>query len=82
MRYAQVKGGQKLHLVYEAGEGPDPQHLIPAGQLSRPLCNRPNANNYRMSINVPMGALCKNCRRVSLARQRRRVHERIRTATL
>lgn len=34
MRYLQVKGGQKLHLVYEAGEGIDAQHLIPAGKIS------------------------------------------------
>ena len=29
MRYMQIEGGQKLHLVYEPGEGRDAQHLIP-----------------------------------------------------
>lgn len=68
MRYAQVKGGQKLHLVYEPGEGPDPRNLIPAGHLSAPLCGRPVESGYRMNINVPLGNACKNCQRVYRAR--------------
>jgi hypothetical protein len=37
MKYAQIKGGNKLHLVYEAGEGVDAQHLIPINCFSAPL---------------------------------------------
>jgi len=33
MIYAQIKGGLKLHLVYEPGEGIDRQHLVPIGQV-------------------------------------------------
>jgi len=33
MRYMQIEGGQKLHLVYEAGEGRDAQHLIKAKHI-------------------------------------------------
>lgn len=32
MIYAQIKSGQKLHLAYEAGEGPDSQHLVQRGR--------------------------------------------------
>lgn len=66
MRYAQIKGGRKLHLVYEAGEGKDPQHLVPAGSLSAPLCNTSwFKGKYRMAINVPLANACKNCLRVT-----------------
>lgn len=71
MRYAQIKSGQKLHLVYEAGEGVDSQHLVPAGHLSSPLCGKRVDGNYRMTINVPLRAECKNCRRVYERRYRR-----------
>jgi len=64
MRYAQVKGGQKLHLVYEAGEGINQDVLMPLGHVSAPLCNRPWDGNYRMTINVPLAHACKNCLRV------------------
>lgn len=67
MRYAQIQSGQKLHLVYEPGEGPDDQHLTRAGYLSAPLCGRP-AEGYRMNINVPLGNACRNCQRVYTAR--------------
>lgn len=64
MRYAQIRGGRKLHLVFEAGEGLDSQHLVPAGQLSAPLCHTNWFNGqYRMSINLPLGNACKNCSR-------------------
>jgi hypothetical protein len=63
MRYAQGKAGEKLHLVYEAGEGPDPQHLTPAGTVSQPICGK-KVERYRMTINVSLGEECKNCRRV------------------
>jgi len=64
MRYAQVKGGQKLHLVFEPGEGWTEDALIPAGYLSDPLCGRQVDGNYRMTINFPLGHACKNCLRV------------------
>lgn len=70
MRYAQIKSGGKLHLVYEAGEGKDPESLVPAGRLSMPLCGQPVANGYRMTINLPMGQACKKCQRVYIARNR------------
>lgn len=68
MTYAQIRGGQKLHLVYEAGEGVDTEHLVSAGHLSLPLCGRRLAGNYRMTINVPLAYACKNCLRVWRAR--------------
>ena len=62
MRYAQLKAGKRLHLVYEAGEGVDAQHLVPAGHLSPPLCHTNYfKGEYRMSINLPLGNACKNC---------------------
>lgn len=65
MRYAQITGGRKLHLVYEAGEGKDAQHLVPAGHVSAPLCGtRWFFGIYRMTINVPLANACKNCLRV------------------
>ena len=67
MKYAQIKAGQKLHLVYEAGEGKDAEHLVPAGSLSAPLCHtRHFKGTYRMSINLPLANACKNCTRVKL----------------
>lgn len=62
----QIKSGQKLHLVYEAGEGIDSQHLISAGRISAPICGRGFDKNggFRMTINVPLGQACKNCIRV------------------
>ena len=68
MRYAQVKGGQKLHLVYEPGEGPDDASIIRAGFLSAPICGR-RVNGYRMTINLQLGHSCQNCQRVLRARQ-------------
>ena len=64
MRYAQIKSGQKLHLIYEPGEGINRQSLIPAGHLSLPLCNRKFAGDYRITINVPLAHACKNCLRI------------------
>lgn len=68
MRYAQIESGQRLHLVYEAGEGRDDSSIVRAGFLSAPLCGRPAPNGYRMNINVPLGNGCRNCRRVYNAR--------------
>jgi len=73
MRYMQIEGGQKLHLVYEPGEGVSRDKLIPAGRLSLPLCGRKKNNKnythgYRMTINVPLAHACLNCLRVYKAR--------------
>jgi len=69
MTYAQIASGLQLHLVYEPGEGPDDAHLVRAGHLSAPLCGTPRFNgHYRMTISVPLGHECKNCRRVLEAR--------------
>jgi len=64
MRYAQIKAGRKLHLVFEPGEGRDSAHLIEAGYLSAPLCGQRVDDNYRMTINVPLAHACKRCLRV------------------
>lgn len=70
MKYMQIKGGQKLHLAYEAGEGKDKKHLIEGGYISAPICGRgfDKNGNFRMTINLPMGNACKNCNRVYDAR--------------
>lgn len=68
MTYAQFKGGQKLHLVYEPGEGKDDQNIVRAGELSWPLCGRHGGDGYRMTINVPLANACRNCQRVYNAR--------------
>ncbi len=69
MLYMQIKSGQKLHLVYEAGEGKDDNSLVRAGEISPPICGRGTENGqYRMVINVPLANECKNCRRVFEAR--------------
>lgn len=52
MRYAQRKSGQKLHLVYE----------LPEGGVTNPVCNT-KTDNFRMTINVPLGNACRNCLR-------------------
>lgn len=66
----QIKSGQKLHLVYEAGEGVDRTKLIPAGRLSAPICGRgfDDNGNYRMTINIPLANSCRNCLRIHKAR--------------
>lgn len=64
MRYAQIKGGHKLHLVCEPGEEYRGK-LIRAGQVSAPLCGTSAfKGHYRMTINVPLANACKNCIRV------------------
>ena len=62
MRYAQIKGGLKLHLVCEPGED---FHGITVrrGFISPPLCGL-KPFGYRMTINVPLGHVCKNCQRI------------------
>ena len=70
MRYAQIKAGGKLHLVFEPGEGRDPAHLTPAGYLSAPLCGQRCEGNYRMTINVPLAHACKRCLRMWRSREK------------
>jgi hypothetical protein len=65
MRYAQYRAGNKLHLVYEPGEGHT--DVIRAGFLSAPLCGK-RGQQYRMTINVPLGHACRNCQRVYRSR--------------
>jgi len=62
----QIKGGQKLHLAYEAGEGKDDKHLVKVGHISAPICGRgfDKDGNFRMTINVPLGHACKKCLKV------------------
>ncbi len=71
MRYAQIASGQRLHLVYEPGEGKDDHSIIRAGHLSHPLCGRPAPDGYRMTINVPLDNACRNCRRIYASRAER-----------
>lgn len=52
MIYAQVRGGQQLHLVFEA-----------EGRVSRPICGKA-VESYRMTSNMPLGHACKNCQRI------------------
>jgi len=70
MRYMRIKKGQKLHLVYEAGEGKDDTNLIKKNHVSAPICGRgfDEQGNFNMTINVPLGKACKNCIRVYNAR--------------
>lgn len=68
MIYAQFRGGQKLHLAYEPGEGHGDE-IIRAGHLSWPLCGRREERGYRMTCNLPLGHACKNCLRIARARR-------------
>lgn len=64
MRYAQIKAGHKLHLVFEPGEEYRGE-VIRSGFISAPLCGTPHfKGKYRMTINVPLANACKNCLRV------------------
>lgn len=62
----QIKKGQKLHLVYEPGEGKDDQSIIKSGFISAPICGRgfDENGNFRMTINIPLNNACKSCMRV------------------
>ena len=66
----QIKSGQRLHLVYEAGEGKSSDKLISAGRVSAPICGRgfSDQGGYKMTINMPLDNACKNCLRVNRAR--------------
>ena len=57
MRYAQLKPGQKLHLVEEfSGNRVSPRALCGIG------------GEWCLTINLPMGHACMNCQRVYKAR--------------
>lgn len=69
MIYARIKSRQRLHLVYEPGEGRDDESIVRAGYLSWPLCGRRvPPEGYCMTINVPLGNACRTCWRVWRAR--------------
>lgn len=68
MIYAQIKSGNRLHLVCEPGEEFRGE-IIRAGHLSRPLCGTPRTG-YRMTINVPLGHACKRCAQIYKAMRR------------
>jgi len=70
MTYAQVAAGQRLHIVYEAGEVYRGQ-VIPEGCLSSPLCGR-RAESYRIVTDAPRAKakVCRNCLRVYRAARR------------
>lgn len=64
MIYAQIKGGNKLHLACEPGEEYHGE-VVRAGYVSAPLCGTPAfIGAYRMTINLPLANACKNCLRV------------------
>ena len=64
MIYAQIKSGQKLHLVFDA-----------EGKLSQPLCGQ-RAESYRMSINAPLAHACKKCQRIFAANSGKKARAR------
>ena len=53
MKYAQIKSGHKLHLVYEA-----------EGFVSQPICGIKAINGYRMTINASLTNACKRCLKI------------------
>jgi hypothetical protein len=74
MRYMQIRKKQKLHLVYEPGEGVNKEHLIEAGYIGAPICGRgfdKATGGFKMTINVPLANACRNCLRVMEARDAR-----------
>lgn len=65
MIYAQISGGNKLHLACEPGEEYRGE-VIRKDYISAPLCRTPAfKGRYRMTINVPLGHACKTCRRLA-----------------
>lgn len=70
MRYAQIRGGGKMHLVYEPGEGKNDSSIVRAGFLSNPLCGIFLPATYRMTCNLPLAHACRNCQRVYKSRSK------------
>lgn len=60
MRYAQEYSGQKLHLVRELDLQLDGRHVSFTALCGRQPIKR---GEWRMTINVPLKAECKNCRK-------------------
>ena len=58
-RFAQEYGGQKLHIV---GANANDKTVS-----SRAICGRDcsKRGNWRMTINMPLGSLCKKCSRIA-----------------
>lgn len=58
-RFAQEKGGQRLHIV--EADANDKSLAF------RAICGRNCLGNgrWRMTINLPMGNLCQNCGKIS-----------------
>lgn len=50
VKYAQIKGGNRLHIVFEA-----------ENRYSLPICGTPAPDGYRMTINVPLANACRRC---------------------
>lgn len=72
MTWAQIRGGNKMHLALEAGEALPSGEVIRRGFISAPLCGtRAFRGEYRMTSNVPWGHSCRNCVRIANARSRR-----------
>ena len=61
IRFAQERGGQKLHIVPVVGD--DVGHVA--------FCGR-HTDHWRATFNLPMGYACKNCARVNRRRGRTR----------
>lgn len=64
MRYAQIRAGQRLHLVCEPGEQWPGQEIVRAGSLGQPICGRLTIVGYLMTCNLPLAHACRNCLRV------------------
>lgn len=64
LRYAQEYGGQRLHLVEAFAD----QTVTTVALCGRSCLKR---GRWRMTINWPLGAACKRCRRVVRAYNRR-----------
>jgi hypothetical protein len=62
--YAQIKGGNKLHLACEAGEEFKGE-VLRKGFISAPICGTKWPGRYRMTCNVPLAHACRNCCRVA-----------------
>lgn len=58
-RFAQEYGGQKLHIV----EADANDKTVSSRAICGRTCNK--RGNWRMSINVPLASLCRNCSRVA-----------------
>ena len=69
MIYAQIKAGNKMHMVEEYID-----NYKGTKTLSNPLCGI-KVTSYRMTCKLPLSHACKNCVRVFNARVRRMENE-------